>query len=100
MPGVLKIIPVGSTQPYRLFSPSPVPGGLSKKTKEIDSMPGLRVIEMVEESTEWCSCLTIASKANSGLRMGVDLICIDKDLIHRCTPYLSFTNSQIYSCNG
>ena len=67
MPGVFKITLAEGTQPYRLFSPRPIPAGLREKAKkEIDSMLALGVIEPVEQSTEWCSGLTIAPRLMVG----------------------------------
>ena len=63
MPEVFKITLAKGTQPYRLFSPRPIPSGLREKAKkEIDSMLALGVIEPVEESTECCSGPTIPPK--------------------------------------
>ena len=41
-------------------------------------MLALEVIELVEESIEWCFGLTIAPKANGGIRMYADLVRLNK----------------------
>ena len=44
------------------------------------------VIEYVEEPTEWCSGLTIAPKANGGIRMCVDLQALNKGVKREIYP--------------
>ena len=97
MPGVFKITLAEGTQPYRLFSPRPIPAGLREKAKkEIDSMLALGVIEPVEQSTEWCSGLTIAPKANGGIRMCVDLVRLNKGVERQVYPLPRVSDTLSY----
>ena len=101
MPGVFKITLAEGTQPYRLFSPRPIPAGLREKAKkEIDSMLALGVIEPVEQSTEWCSGLTIAPKANGGIRMCVDLVRLNKGVERQVYPLPRVSDTLSHLAKG
>ena len=62
MPGTFRINLRNDAAPQILFSPRPTAAGLREQAKaEIDKMLEMNVIEPVEEPTDWCSDLTIAS---------------------------------------
>ena len=87
MPGEFKIELKEGTKPLKLFAPRTIAAGLKDKAKEeLDSMLKQRVIEYVEEPTEWCSGLTIAPKANGGIRMCVDLQALNKGVKREIYP--------------
>lgn len=87
MPGVFSISLKRDTEPLRLLAPRPIAAGLREKAKsEIDRMLELKVIEPVEEPTEWCSGLTIAPKPNGAIRMCVDLTVLNKGVKREIYP--------------
>ena len=49
-------------------------------------MLALKVIEPVEEATDWCSGLTIAPKPNGAIRMCVDLTSLNKGVRREVYP--------------
>ena len=87
MPDTFSISLKEGVQPYQLFSPRPIAAGLKEKAKkELDSMLEMGVIERVERPTDWCSGLTIAPKANGGIRMCVDLTMLNKGVRRETYP--------------
>ena len=87
MPGLFKIKLKDDFEPVRLFSPRPIAAGLREQAKlEIDGMLASKVIEPVEEPTDWCSGLTIAPKKGGKIRMCVDLTGLNKGVKREVYP--------------
>ena len=87
LPGTFEINLEEGTKPLHLYSPRVIAAGLCDKAKaEIESMLAKGVIEPMEQPTDWCSGLTIAPKANGGIRMCVDLTTLNKGVKRETYP--------------
>lgn len=86
MPGLFKIVLKPGTDPLHLFTPRSIAAGLRDRTKaELEKVLHDGIIEPVKQPTDWCSGLTIAPKADGGIRMCVDLSRLNKGV--RREPY-------------
>ena len=87
MPGVFKINLKQDAVPKSLYSPRVIAAGLKDKAREeIYGMLADKIIEPVEEPTEWCLGLTIAPKQGGKIRMCVDLTNLNRSVEREVYP--------------
>ena len=87
MPDVYKIVMKSDVKPYKIRTPRSIAIGLREKARsELRKMVELKVIEPVEQPTEWCSGLTIVPKPNGAIRMCVDLTMLNRGVEREFYP--------------
>ena len=87
MPDVYKIVLRSDVKPYKIRTPRPIAIGLREKARsELQKMLELKVIEQVEQPTDWCSGLTIVPKPNGNIRMCVDLTMLNRGVEREFYP--------------
>ena len=87
MPDVYNIVMKNDVKPYKIRTPRSIPIGLREKPRsELRKMVELKVIEPVEQPTEWCSGLTIVPKPNGTIRMCVDFTMLNRGVERELYP--------------
>ncbi|GBN35924.1 hypothetical protein AVEN_54311-1 [Araneus ventricosus] len=74
--------------PFAITSPRRVPIPLLKQTKaELERMVEEKVITPVLKPTEWCAPVVVAPKSDGNVRICVDLIELNKNVMRDCAHY-------------